>query len=301
MGQEAHESAELPNHQQNLHQMAGHLVRDARLATMLSGPAGCACPLSSSQKIPYMWDMNQISAIHEVHTPEFSVRGVLITGRRFSLVWDTLTHPRDMADFAKACGQRPCFVVYSHADWDHIQGTAGLGSRLVIGHRECLRRFETEAPRILACMQSSEPGKWDDVTLVPPDITFDRHLDLELGDMRVGLHPLPGHTPDSIVAFIPSMKLLLAGDAAELPCPSVPPGCDLKAWIRGLEGWRDHPGVRTVLPAHGPSGNTDILGTTIAYLRGLHQGTPLPMPLDMPPFYVRTHQENLRNVGLTSA
>jgi glyoxylase-like metal-dependent hydrolase (beta-lactamase superfamily II) len=135
---------------------------------------------------------------------------------------------------------------------------------------------------------------------VPPDLTFDRHLDLNLGDIRVSLHPLPGHTLDSIVAFIPNMNLLLAGDAVELPCPSVPPGCDLQAWIRSLEGWRDHPGVRTVIPAHGPSGNTDILEATIAYLQGLRQGKPLPMPQDMTPFYVRTHQDNLRNLGLTS-
>jgi glyoxylase-like metal-dependent hydrolase (beta-lactamase superfamily II) len=150
-------------------------------------------------------------------------------------------------------------------------------------------------------LQTREPGKWDDVSLVPPDITFDRHLDLDLGDMRVSLHPLPGHTPDSIVAFIPTMKLLLAGDAVELPCPSVPPGCNLQAWIRSLEGWRAHPGVRTVLTSHGPFGNKDILDATIAYLQGLQRREPLPMLDDMSPFYVRTHQDNLRNLGLPSA
>ncbi len=244
--------------------------------------------------------MIQVSTIHEVDTGEFSVRGILIKGRRFSLVWDTLTHPRDMTNFAQACGQQQCFVVYSHADWDHIQGTTALDSRLVIGHRECLRRFETEVPQTLARLQAREPGKWDDVCLVPPDLTFDRHLDLNLGDVHVGLHPLPGHSPDSIVAFIPAMKLLLAGDAVELPCPSVPPGCDLQAWIRRLEGWRDHPGVRRVLPSHGPSGNTDLLDATIAYLQGLRQGKPRPMPHDMTPFYARMHHDNLRNLGLAS-
>lgn len=244
--------------------------------------------------------MIQVSTIHEVDAGDFSVRGILITGRDFSLVWDTLTHPRDMEEIRLACANRRCFVVYSHADWDHIQGTTALNNRLVIAHRECLRRFETEAPLTLARLQAREPGKWDDVCLVPPDITFDRHLDLHLGDIHVSLHPLSGHSPDSIVAFIPAMKLLLVGDTVELPCPSVPPGCDLQAWIRGLEGWRDHPGVRRVLPSHGPSGSKEVLDATIAYLQGLRQGKPMPMPADMTPFYVRTHQENLRNIGLIS-
>jgi glyoxylase-like metal-dependent hydrolase (beta-lactamase superfamily II) len=138
--------------------------------------------------------MSQASTIHEINTGDFSVRSVLIQGRRFCLIWDTLTHPRDMAQFAQAGTGQQCFVVYSHADWDHIQGTAALKNALVIGHRECHQRFQGEAQQTLADMQAREPGKWDEVRLIAPDITFDRHLDLDLGGITVSLHALPGHT-----------------------------------------------------------------------------------------------------------
>lgn len=242
--------------------------------------------------------MSHASTIHEISTGDFSVRSVLIQGRRFCLVWDTLTHPRDMAQFVETGTGQQCFVVYSHADWDHIQGTAALKNTLVIGHRECLQRFQGEAQHTLADMQAREPGKWDEVSLIAPDITFDRHLDLDLGGITVSLHALPGHSPDSIVAFIPSMKLLLAGDAVELPCPCVPSGCNLDKWIRSLLRWREHAGVRTIIPSHGPSGNKEILDRTIAYLDGLRRGTPPPLPDDSPPMYFRTHEDNLKNCNL---
>ena len=89
--------------------------------------------------------MSHASSIHEISTGDFSVRSILIQGRRFCLVWDTLTHPRDMAQFAEVAASQQCFVVYSHGDWDHIQGTAALHNPLVIGHRECLMRFQGEA------------------------------------------------------------------------------------------------------------------------------------------------------------
>ncbi len=241
--------------------------------------------------------MSYASTIHEVETEDFSVRALLIRGRRFSLVWDTLTHPRDMAVFAGSCADQPCFVVYSHADWDHVHGTAALGTPLVIAHRACLERFQGEAQSTLAAMQSREPEKWSGITLVPPVITFDRHLDLDLGDISVSLHALPGHSPDSIVAFIPNLKLLLVGDAVELPCPTIPAGCNLDAWIRSLQRWREHKGVRTVIPSHGPTGGKEILDATLEYLQGVRDGTPPKLSADATTFYQSVHRDNLRNCG----
>lgn len=239
--------------------------------------------------------MHKISTIHEVDAGEFVVRSVLLQGRRFSLIWDTLTHPRDMATFAAACVRNRCFVVYSHADWDHVQGTSALDNPLVIGHRECHLRFQNEVQETLARMQAQSPGTWDAIALVPPVITFDRHLDVDLGEMTVSLHSLPGHSADSIVAFVPNLKLLLAGDTVELPCPSVPSGCNLDKWIRSLERWREHKGVRTIITSHGPCGGKELLDQTIRYLEGLRSGKPQDLPADATAFYQETHRNNLRH------
>lgn len=245
--------------------------------------------------------MSYASAIHEIDAGEFTVRSLLIQGRRFCLVWDTLTRPEDMDAFMETCDRQQCFVVYSHADWDHIQGTAALRSPLIVAHRECSQRFEGEAQRTLAEMQVRKPGKFDAVQLIPPDITFDRHLDIDLGGISVSLHALPGHTPDSIAAFIPAMKFLLIGDAVELPWPCVPAGCNLDKWIRALTQWREHKGVRTVIPSHGPTGGKELLDQTIAYLDALRRGCPPPLPGNVPPFYAKTYRDNLRNCNVCAS
>lgn len=246
----------------------------------------------------YAASMSNASTIHEVNAGEFTVRAVTIQGRRFGLFWDTLTHPRDLAALAASHSGRQCFVVYSHADWDHVYGTAALENPLVIGHRICLQRFQGEAQATLAAQQAREPEKWAGVHLVPPVITFDRHLDLDLGDITVSLHHLPGHSPDSIVAFVPNLKLLLAGDAVELPCPTIPPGCNLDPWIRSLQRWREHKGVRTVIPSHGPAGGKDILDATLAYLHAMRGGCPPDLPADASDFYRAVHRDNLHNLHL---
>jgi glyoxylase-like metal-dependent hydrolase (beta-lactamase superfamily II) len=231
----------------------------------------------------------------EVALGEYDVRGVLLVGDARALVWDTLSHPRDMARWLPLIGSRDLVVVYSHADWDHIWGTAGLPlgrAAIVMGHRECQARFTADVPRTLRERQQAEPGAWDEVLLIAPDAVFDVDTTIDLGSMTLELHHLPGHTPDTIVGFVPERGLLLMGDTAETPFPVVPADSPLGAWIDGLERWERDPRVRTVVPAHGPTGGIDILQKNIRYLRGLLDGRPLPVTEPLTDFYRKTHQAN---------
>ncbi len=235
--------------------------------------------------------------LHEITLDEFPVRAALLRGADSCLVWDTLSHPDDMAEILARSAPGPAFIVYSHADWDHVWGTAAFERNTpIIAHRLCRERFTTDAPRTLAEFRRDQPGTWDKVELRPPILTFEHGLDVDLGGLTVQLRHLPGHTPDSIVAFVPELNLLLAGDTVEWPCPCVPAGCDLEAWIAGLRSWRGRPGLR-VVPSHGPEGGAELLDHAIAYLDGLRHGRPTPLPEDMTDFYARTHQDNLRHAG----
>ncbi len=236
--------------------------------------------------------------LHEITLDEFPVRAALIRGGQSCLIWDTLTHPDDMAGLRTIQTGCPTFIVYSHADWDHIWGAAAFDPDIpVIAHRLCRQRFETDAPRTLAEFRRDQPGKWDEVRLVPPTVTFGDELDVDLGGLTVQLRHLPGHTEDCLVAFTPELNLLLTGATVEWPCPCVPAECDLTRWIEGLRFWRAQPRLR-VVPSHGPEGGVELLERTMAYLDGLRQGRPIAMP-DMSEFYARTHRENLHHRGLT--
>jgi glyoxylase-like metal-dependent hydrolase (beta-lactamase superfamily II) len=232
----------------------------------------------------------------EVVLGEYDVRGVLIVGEERALVWDTLSHPRDMRGYPPLIGGRELVIAYSHADWDHIWGTAGLPHRKAViwGHRACLARFAADVPVTLRERQVAEPVAWDDVTLVSPNRVFENETSVDLGSMTVTLHHLPGHTRDSIVALVPEPGLLLVGDAAETPFPVVPEGSPLAAWIAGLQRWELDPRVRTVVPAHGAIGGREILRRNIVYLEGLRDGHPVEATEPLSDFYRHTHESNLR-------
>lgn len=232
----------------------------------------------------------------DVALGDYDVRGVLIVGDDLALVWDTLSHPRDMRGYPALIGDRELVIAYSHADFDHIWGTAGLPHQgaVILGHSACLARFAGDVPVTLRERQAAEPVAWDDVRLVAPNRVFDRETSVELGSMTVTFHHLPGHTQDSCVAFVPERGLLLMGDAAETPFPVVPKGSPLAQWIAELHHWEGDPRVRTVVPAHGAIGGREILRRNILYLQGLHDGHPVDVTEPLSDFYRNTHESNLR-------
>lgn len=241
--------------------------------------------------------INEHIHLTEIRFPDYIVRGGLLLSEKTAVIWDGLSHPGDMLALLPLIAGRQVTVIYSHADWDHIWGTAALaGAGLtVIGHRLCRQRFDEDVPLTLRERRLAEPGLWEAVHLVPPDIVFDREYSLDLGGFSLELRALPGHTPDSVVGLVPEYGLLFMGDTVETPLPCLAPDCPLQEWLAGLEFWLHDPRVRIVIPAHGPWGGKEIISRNIAYLRDLADGRPRLDTDDLSPFYRQTHLDNLRN------
>ena len=259
----------------------------------------------------------------ETRLEDFDVRGVVLSGKRRAVVWDTLACPAHMEGVAELAGDLPLSVVYSHGDWDHVWGTDGLSRTWeeVVAHEGCGARFLGEIPRVLEEKRASVPGIYDGVKLVPPTRTFRTRLTLDLGDVTLDLHALPGHTSDTIVGHVPEWGLLLGGDAVEDPLPFLNPGARVMEWARGLEGWAGRleesapahreedrpdprggtgPGTRAgtsppaalVVPSHGPVGGTGLLRANARYLRDLAAGKEPELTGSLTRFYRETHEAN---------
>lgn len=233
----------------------------------------------------------------EVTLPDFCVRSVALLGRERMLVFDTLLSPSDMLPFAELAAGRGIVTVYSHADWDHIWGTGGLPGRggEVVGHATCAQRFGADVPGTLEERRAEEPGEWDDVDLIAPTTLFEDSLVLDIDPWRVELHHAPGHTRDSIVAWIPDAGVLLGGDAVEEPWPLAGEGLALAPWIATLRRWESEPGVRTVIAAHGAIGGPELLRRNAEYLEALREGRDYRVPEGTDPFYLdHYHRDQLR-------
>ncbi len=243
--------------------------------------------------LPNLW-------IYEADSAEITVRGAMIVGERQAVVWDTLSHPRDISALSGILGDKPFYVVYSHADWDHCWGTSGIARRplSVVGHDECGRRFEDDVPQTLSSMQNAEPQKWAGIRLLKPNITFDTCLVLDLGGVKLELHRLPGHTADCIVGWIPEWGVLLGGDAIETPLPVVNSAPLIDAWLPALQAWAGRPDLRRSIPSHGSISGRKALDRTVAYLQSLTGDQDFKLPKRLTKFYKETHQRNMELLGV---
>ena len=231
----------------------------------------------------------------DLKLPEYQVRSLVVIGERRCAVWDTLTHAEDMAAIEALIGDKDFYVIYSHADWDHIWGTAGFtrAPLNIVAHERCLRRFHDDVPHTLQDMQEIEPGKWDEVELRPPDLTFRQRLSLDLGGVTLDLHVLPGHTADSIVAWLPEWGALLGGDAIETPLPVINDAGRVPRWTSELAGWARRSDLRLAIPSHGRIDSRHSLDATLDYLRRLQSADDIELPTPLDAFYQRTHETNL--------
>jgi glyoxylase-like metal-dependent hydrolase (beta-lactamase superfamily II) len=204
-----------------------------------------------------------------------------VVAERWVVLIDTLDTPA-AAEAALAhlrgplAAGRQLLVVNTHADWDHAWGNAafaGPGAAWpapIIGHRRCGARLRSATARAeLARMQAAEPARFGAVRLVPPTIAFDGGLTIDGGDLTLELLPTPGHQPDHIAVWLPEVRLLLPGDAAEEPFPSVADAAGLPA-LRASLARLAALDPATVLACHAP-GRTDpgLLAATITYFDAL--------------------------------
>lgn len=199
---------------------------------------------------------------------------------RFVVLVDTMATPELAAAVLAAIRTnltgRQLIVVNTHADWDHCWGNATFatptGSRPapIIGHARAADRLRGATERaVLLEKQRAEP-RFASVRLVPPMITFTGELTIEGGDATLHLIPTPGHTPDHIAVWVPEMRTLLAGDAAEHPFPCVgqPETLpQLRQSLRQLEALRP----TTVIPCHGGTTDAGLLARNLAYFDTLER------------------------------
>jgi glyoxylase-like metal-dependent hydrolase (beta-lactamase superfamily II) len=154
----------------------------------------------------------------------------LVVTERYLVVVDTLfgqTLPSELLAAALPYLEtRTLLVINTHADWDHAWGNhlfVGEGAHhpaAVIGTRRCAERLRSEEARTrLAEMHRDQPGRFDGTELTPPTILFEEQLAIDGGDLTLELFVTPGHQPDHCSIWIPEIRTLLAGDAAEAPFP----------------------------------------------------------------------------------
>ena len=229
------------------------------------------------------------------------------------VVIDALGSPqlaRELLDaIARITPQPVTHVVITHYHADHVYGLQEFRKRgaRIVAHRGALEYIhsDTAASRLQA--SRAELGPWIDAQteLVVPDQWLDGPGELLVGGTRLVLQPVgPAHTPEDLVVFLPSERVLFAGDLVFRGRVPFVGQADSRQWIVALDTLvKMDP--RVVVPGHGAMSTSALadLELTRDYLSFLRQAMGTAAR-DMEPFedaYARTDWSRFEKLPLFKA
>ncbi|HEY7348741.1 MAG TPA: MBL fold metallo-hydrolase [Ktedonobacterales bacterium] len=198
---------------------------------------------------------------------------VLVTDR-YVVVIDTMAAPELAAAIIEmihpSLAGRQLLVINTHADYDHCWGNAlfaapgGAYPAPIIAHEQARKRLHSEEARQYLAQRQQKASRFANVRLVAPTITFTDSLLIDGGDLTLELIPTPGHTEDHLSVWIPELRLLLAGDAAEQPFPYIEAAETLPILRRSLKRLAAL-NAATVIPCHGDTTDPALITSNSAY------------------------------------
>ena len=205
----------------------------------------------------------------------------VVRTKRLLVVVDTMSTPADARwlreQLAADLAGRSLIVVDTHADYDHAWGNSEFADVPIIGHALCGKRLQgDEAAADIARWSAEMPGRFDEVVATPPSILHgDDGLVLDGGDLTIELIHTPGPCADHVSLYLREPRILLAGDAAEVPFPHIdtPEGLvQARASLERLVAL----GATHVLPCHGGTTDPAVLERNIAWIDAVTADPGLP-------------------------
>lgn len=161
---------------------------------------------------------------------------------------------RELRDHLRQLSPLPVgWVVNTHYHWDHTWGNEVFTGAALWGHDRCAEEMRDNGETHRARVKEMAPeyaGRYDAVTITPPDNTFPETATLDLGPRSVELSYLGrGHTNSDIVARVAGVTF--AGDLVENGAPPAFGDSFPLDWPDAVAGILAQ-GDAIVVPGHGP-------------------------------------------------
>jgi cyclase len=184
-----------------------------------------------------------------------------IIGKNGILVIDSTFSPDDAKEILKhirTVTRKPIrYLFNTHHHADHTFGNQVFSAK-VVAHRECknimTRLLEREWTKDSIQRWVDENPEWkgklNNLKITLPDSLFDDRLEIDLGNVKINLIHVGGHTKDSSIAHVTQSKVLFAGDLIfQGRYPYMGDG-DSQKWFSALKKIRDF-NFEVLVPGHG--------------------------------------------------
>ncbi len=148
------------------------------------------------------------------------------------------------------------------------QGHAMLGNSYwagqgvdILAHVDAAHEFEEYGYQILEGMKRYAQENAEGTVLQGPTITLEDRYDIEMGGLRVEVLRLgPAHGPGDISVWVPSEKVVIAGDIAfHTRMPPIFSDTCTSCWMETWETAFEPLGATYVIPGHGTPTTMDVV------------------------------------------
>ena len=177
-------------------------------------------------------------------TDAMGVSFTLIEGKYKAILFDTGYGMENVADYVKTLTGKPVTVFLSHGHHDHILGARWFHKTFLCAEdrkefrQRCSRSQRESVFRQAIKLNIQPPDDYMTFRIRTPHLIrfsgrtgkFDS-MHMDLGGVTASIIHVPGHTPGSIVLYIPEFSLLLTGDNWN-PCTWIwfPSSLPVSAW-----------------------------------------------------------------------
>lgn len=219
-----------------------------------------APPLVAQQVAPSAWYVEGASALGSPANQNFISNAAFVVTPGGVVVIDALGSPalatRLVAEIRKLTSKPITHVIVTHYHADHIYGLQtfkALGAR-IIAHRAAKAYLNSDTARLRLEVSRQELAPWvnADTRLVEADEWIDAEKSLTVGGVQFQIKPVgPSHTPEDLAVYLPSEKVLFAGDLVFRSRIPYVGQADSRHWIVALERLLAFDAT-VIVPGHGP-------------------------------------------------
>jgi cyclase len=153
------------------------------------------------------------------------------------------------------------FVINTHYHMDHVGANAAFveAGAIVLAHRNVRAWIHSEALRLLNKDTKPQYRAFFE-ELLPPTVTYDEGVELDLGSRTIRVQSFPGHTGGDSVVVIPDAKVVFAGDLFWREIVPTLVDASTQPLIDTLDTLAKNESGATFVPGHGELGNVaDVL------------------------------------------
>lgn len=182
----------------------------------------------------------------------WQINSTLVEGEAASFLFDPAYFPQEIDQIRRAIQGQKLYLVFTHADWDHIVGYPEFADSTIVGHSKMKERQE-QIEKAREFDLGWYVDRKEELAFPSLDVEITGETVREMGGESVCFLPVPGHTEDMMATFFPEKGWLVAGDIlSDKEFPFVE--FSVEKYIHSLETVRRKVAeyeIHTLVPGHG--------------------------------------------------